>query len=924
MIPHRGWGIVLVAALFFVAAFHTPAQAQSPTAEAAVRAHNAGLLKVLSDLDRAPPGLQIALQSRGDALIVERHAALKQLGLENPDAALRLGFSEDVLAELRDRLPGNAALLEQRGRWIGEVETLVVDDPGLLVGVQVTWLRVGDQRYRFIPSNRRWPPFKSRDVLSTEGMLVGDMMVGESGEVAAAAPATPSCSTTGSQRVAVILANLPNYSLPAHVDAEFAKGVMLGNAHSTSQSNPDRSVDDYFIQGSDGQLYIDPTEVTVHGPYTLPRDYTENQNATSSELDSGCEWGDLIDDAMAAADGDVDFTQGPRVVILAANNSNSTDNLPGCGFGGLGTIGCWSGLSTPGDGTFTASWTLNRADQMYNRAYGVMLTAHEMGHNLGLSHSNFLNCGTNPLGAIGLSGCSIAGYGDEFSTMGAWNLGLYNADHSADELGWIVPTTNYTVVDPGSSAFFSQSYTIQNFEGRPAGMKALKIRRGSGANAWIWLESRKNAGIYDSDLDNAVFDGALMHYVEGSSISTLLIDFNRSTNYVSDAALPVGQSWNDPYGNLQISVDSATDTSLTVTVTYGDAPCVVASPQVSLDPTTLGIRRNESGTYTVNVTNPSQNCPDATYNISRVLPDTDWTGTFADTSLTIASGGSAFTTLAVGVPATETLGSFDFSVTATDSGDNTKTGSANGTTTALDLDPNGDYDTDNVNNGTDNCPFVANTDQSNVDNDSLGDACDTDSDGDGVDDGQDNCPLVANANQLNTDGDGAGDVCDTDDDGDGVDDHLDNCPLIANADQANFDQDAEGDVCDDDDDNDSTPDASDAFPFDPNETADNDGDQIGDNADTDDDNDGLPDQFETDNGLNPLLASDANEDKDSDGLTNLDEYQRGTDINSVDTDNDGLADKYEVDNDLDPLDGVCPSYICSSGFGGWKAILLQP
>ena len=37
-------------------------------------------------------------------------------------------------------------------------------------------------------------------------------------------------------------------------------------------------------------------------------------------------------------------------------------------------------------------------------------------------------------------------------------------------------------------------------------------------------------------------------------------------------------------------------------------------------------------------------------------------------------------------------------------------------------------------------------------------------------DGSDNCPLIANADQLDTDSDGTGDACDTDDDGDGTDD----------------------------------------------------------------------------------------------------------------------------------------------------------
>lgn len=45
-----------------------------------------------------------------------------------------------------------------------------------------------------------------------------------------------------------------------------------------------------------------------------------------------------------------------------------------------------------------------------------------------------------------------------------------------------------------------------------------------------------------------------------------------------------------------------------------------------------------------------------------------------------------------------------------------------------------------------------------------------DSDGDGVPDPIDNCPTIANADQTNSDGDTAGDACDTDDDNDGMPD----------------------------------------------------------------------------------------------------------------------------------------------------------
>jgi hypothetical protein len=97
-----------------------------------------------------------------------------------------------------------------------------------------------------------------------------------------------------------------------------------------------------------------------------------------------------------------------------------------------------------------------------------------------------------------------------------------------------------------------------------------------------------------------------------------------------------------------------------------------------------------------------------------------------------------------------------------------------------------DRDGDGREDDEDNCPEVFNPVraaldtggvQSNVDGDSLGDACDAcpiagcvsqfadDLDADGVSNGADNCPLVANAPpaglpQVDSDGDGLGDVCD--------------------------------------------------------------------------------------------------------------------------------------------------------------------
>lgn len=62
------------------------------------------------------------------------------------------------------------------------------------------------------------------------------------------------------------------------------------------------------------------------------------------------------------------------------------------------------------------------------------------------------------------------------------------------------------------------------------------------------------------------------------------------------------------------------------------------------------------------------------------------------------------------------------------------------------------------------------------------------------------------------------------------------------------------------------------------------------------DNDGLPTWLERQNPsfLNPNDASDAAKDQDSDGLTNLEEYQNQTSLTVADTDGDGLNDGAEV------------------------------
>ncbi len=73
------------------------------------------------------------------------------------------------------------------------------------------------------------------------------------------------------------------------------------------------------------------------------------------------------------------------------------------------------------------------------------------------------------------------------------------------------------------------------------------------------------------------------------------------------------------------------------------------------------------------------------------------------------------------------------------------------------------------------------------------------------------------------------------------------------------------------------------------------------NIESDADNDGLPSWWERFYGLDPLNGNDADIDSDSDGLTNLEEYEADTSPIALDTDGDELSDYEEIhETDTNP------------------------
>jgi M6 family metalloprotease-like protein len=623
----------------------------------------------LRDMNGQVLVLQSQARRRGDAstnvrvkqAIAARSQLMSELIAEDPTEATALAYPPEVVDALVEEFPGQKAQLEQEGTWEGELEYLIEDDVARKQHRDVYRLHRGSDVLELKFAGREPPSMRSGQKLRVRGLKANRILAASEVEVldgfldtlgdgvaGDANATTGQCSTLGPQKILTVLVNLPSYKLPQAATSAFMQGVLFGNAGGGTSSTPDWNVNDFWLEASDGKTSVHP-ESNVVGPLNLDSNFNDNGSGTDYCNNYG-----MRDAVIAALDSQVDFRQYSRILIVMPNNQ-------ACGWSGSANIGCRS-MTSPGDGSFQASVAWQRADTMTSRGSAVQLTTHELGHNLTLSHSNSLDFGSEPLGPIGDSGVGTE-YGDIFSTMGSWNFGFYAAPQQANGLGWLVKDVNYQVVED------SGSYSIQNLEARPAGMKALKVRRGSDNNAWLWIESRASIAPYSSTLDKTAFTGALVHYEDGgASRGSNLLDFTTSTVSFADAALASGRSWKDPYSNLTLTVNGGGASGLTVSVDYANATCRYSPPQILVSPSRESVKQGGSTQFAVTVKNASSAiCQPETINLGLEAPAT-WSTSIGSKALTIAPGQQATTTVNVAVPAGFALGTYPVNVLGSSAG----------------------------------------------------------------------------------------------------------------------------------------------------------------------------------------------------------------------------------------------------------------
>ncbi len=316
------------------------------------------------------------------------------------------------------------------------------------------------------------------------------------------------------RKVAVILLNFTDdTSQPSSVDVTRQTVFTLPNYSSNS----------FFKRNSYNQLGLTGhtnVDGDIFGYYTIPAAKAGNCDYLS--------WGKLADQAAQATGADLSVY---NHVIYAFPQAP-------CPFNGIADL--------PGNRV----WLSN--------GMSPHVISHELGHNLGLYHSNGFKCKNKYGFAAALSEyCTNLEYFDYHDTMGS---PLHNNDdfngYYKRRLGWLSSSNTQTVTTSGD-------YTLTAFEAAGPEVKELKIPNYindiSGNTSFLQVEYRQRSG-----------EGVLVRFNDETFGRSYLLDTTEETGFTSmfhDAPLAIGRTFTNAANTITITPISSTSSSVKVRIT---------------------------------------------------------------------------------------------------------------------------------------------------------------------------------------------------------------------------------------------------------------------------------------------------------------------------------------------------------------------
>jgi hypothetical protein len=332
-----------------------------------------------------------------------------------------------------------------------------------------------------------------------------------------------------------------------------------------------RQLDEYFKENSYGRLSFQGAVTPV---LLLPRSEAWYKTDYTTTGSNGPIMTDAKEAARAAGYPPEDYH---HFVILYSGGPGS--------FGGLGSVnGSNTWLKSTAIGTFR----------------------HEIGHNIGVWHSNFWNTG----GTSTIGPGANAEYGHHNDVMGSSGSGGHFNASMKEQLQWITPETYHTAAQSGVYRIFQFDQVNQD----PARRFAIKVAKDADRDYWIEFRQKLTTNPWYTNGASINWSpwggggGGNNSTNAGSNNGTQLLDMTPgSPDDKNDSPLVIGRTFSDPSADLHITPigkGATTPESLDVVVHVGTA-AGNSPPTLAVTPSATNIAAGGAITFTATATDPN-------------------------------------------------------------------------------------------------------------------------------------------------------------------------------------------------------------------------------------------------------------------------------------------------------------------------------